>query len=88
MPVTVTLRFFAGARAVAGVDEVASVTDQEPTIGALLDALTPAPGVEPDELASVLGRCSFLVDGVTTRDRAAVVPAGAVVDVMPPFAGG
>jgi molybdopterin synthase sulfur carrier subunit len=32
--------------------------------------------------------CSFLVDGTSTRDRASVLAPGAVVDVLPPFAGG
>jgi len=40
------------------------------------------------ELARVLTACSFLVDGTSTRDRALVLSPGAVVDVLPPFAGG
>jgi hypothetical protein len=36
----------------------------------------------------VLTACSFLVDGTSTRDRALALPPGAVVDVLPPFAGG
>ena len=86
--VTVTLRFFAASRAATGLDEIECVSSHEPTLGELVAGLAPASGTEPDELARVLARCSFLVDGVSTRDREQVVPADAVVDVMPPFAGG
>jgi molybdopterin synthase sulfur carrier subunit len=41
-----------------------------------------------DKLARVLTACSFLVDGTSTRDRALALAPGAVVDVLPPFAGG
>ena len=86
--VTVTLRFFAAARAATGLDEIARVFDDEPTVGALADGLEPGPGTPKAELDAVLDRCSFLVDGLSTRDRDLVVADGAVVDVMPPFAGG
>jgi molybdopterin converting factor small subunit len=36
----------------------------------------------------VLAVASFLVDGVTRHDRETALPAGATVDVLPPFAGG
>jgi molybdopterin converting factor small subunit len=36
----------------------------------------------------VLTACSFLVDGTQARDRATALSPGAVVDVLPPFAGG
>jgi molybdopterin synthase sulfur carrier subunit len=85
---TVTLRFFAAARAAMGLDEIHCVSEQAPTLGELVSTLAPASGVDPDELAAVLERSSFLVDGVSTRDRSLVVASGAVVDVMPPFAGG
>ena len=41
-----------------------------------------------DRLAAVLRVASFLVDGVTCHDRQAPLPAGATIDVLPPFAGG
>jgi sulfur-carrier protein len=80
--VTVTVRYFAGARAAAGVD-----TEQRSaaTLDELVRGLTEAHG---EGLARVLPACSFLVDGTTTRDRALVLAPGAVVDVLPPFAGG
>ncbi|ARC56172.1 hypothetical protein AS850_03660 [Frondihabitans sp. 762G35] len=86
--VTVTLRFFAAARAAAGTDQLECVAESEPTLGDLVETVQPAAGVDPDDFRATLERCSFLVDGVTTRDLAQVVPSGAVVDVMPPFAGG
>ena len=88
MSATVTLRFFAAARAATGLDELACVSSGDPTIDELIAGVLPAAGRDADELTRVLGRCAFLVDGVSTQDRSTVVPAGAVVDVMPPFAGG
>jgi molybdopterin synthase sulfur carrier subunit len=41
-----------------------------------------------ERLERVLTACSFLVDGTTTRDRTLALSPGAVVDVLPPFAGG
>ena len=76
------MRYFAGARAASGVD-----TEQRSaaTLDELVRGLTEAHG---DKLARVLPACSFLVDGTTTRDRAVTLQPGAVVDVLPPFAGG
>lgn len=88
MAVTVTLRFFAAAKAATGLDEVLGTFEHEPTIGELVAGIAPGPASDADELQAILRRCSFLVDGVSTRDRALVVPSGSVVDVMPPFAGG
>ncbi|QOR45584.1 MoaD/ThiS family protein [Trueperella pecoris] len=45
------------------------------------------PGERGERLAHVLGLCSFLVNG-KHAERSAVVPEGAAVDVLPPFAGG
>ena len=39
------------------------------------------------DLATVLPVCSVLVDGLAT-EPADPLPAGAVVEVLPPFAGG
>jgi molybdopterin converting factor small subunit len=88
MPVTVTLRFFAAARAATGLDEIACVSPDDPTIAELVSNVAPAPGTDEADLAAILARSSFLVDGVSTRDQQTRVPSGAVVDVMPPFAGG
>ena len=77
-----TVRYFAGARAAAGVDS-------ETRVAATLDELV---GQIVDEhgtkLERVLTACSFLVDGTSTRDRTLALSPGSVVDVLPPFAGG
>ncbi len=78
----VTVRYFAGARAAAGVSE--EETDA-PTLAALLTALSSAHG---ERLAKIIGSASFLVNGLAWRDRDATLPPGATVDVLPPFAGG
>ena len=79
---TVTVRYFAGARAAAGVD-----TEQR-SAGTLDDLVRGLADAHGDKLARVLPACSFLVDGTTTRDRTLVLSPGSVVDVLPPFAGG
>lgn len=82
MPVTV--RYFAGARAAAGVPEEVLSADAY-TISGLVDELSARHG---PQLAKVLAVASFLVDGVTWHDRETVLPAGCTVDILPPFAGG
>ncbi|MDG4822117.1 MoaD/ThiS family protein [Asanoa sp. WMMD1127] len=79
----VTVRFFAGARAAAGVAEtsVAAGLTQDGFVAVLADR-------HGERLASVLKAASFLVDGVAWRDGQRPLPAGAEVDVLPPFAGG
>jgi molybdopterin converting factor small subunit len=77
-----TVRFFAAARAAVGVDEVQLT-------GADLDeVLRGVDAADPVRWSALQERCSYLVDGVTTRDRATSLDGVAVVDVMPPFAGG
>lgn len=78
----VEVRYFAGARAAAGVtsEEVAAVS--------LDDLTTILADRHGERLALVLKAASFLVDGLTCHDRRAALPAGATVDVLPPFAGG
>ncbi len=79
----VVVRYFAGARAAAGV------TEERVRAGATLDALaTELVDRHGERLAPVLKVASFLVDGTAWHDRQAVIPAGATVDVLPPFAGG
>jgi molybdopterin synthase sulfur carrier subunit len=80
--VSITVRYFAGARAASGVDtEQLSAATLEELVGRIVD-------VHGDRLARVLTACSFLVDGTSTRDRAVSLAPGTVVDVLPPFAGG
>ncbi|MFC8845628.1 MULTISPECIES: MoaD/ThiS family protein [unclassified Micromonospora] len=78
-----TIRYFAGARAAAGTaEETASAGCG---LDELTDELTRRHG---ERLAAVLRVASFLVDGVTCHDRRTPLPAGATIDVLPPFAGG
>ena len=78
----VTVRYFAGARSAAGVAEekVAAAT--------LADLVSVATSEHGEALGKVLAAASFLVDSVVWHDRAAALPDGASVDVLPPFAGG
>lgn len=80
---TVTVRFFAAAEEAAGVEQESAAV----AAGAVLaDVLAAATARHPD-LAPALRVCSYLVDSVSAHPSTAV-PAGAVVDVLPPFAGG
>jgi molybdopterin converting factor small subunit len=81
VPVPV-VRYFAGARAAAGVAEEKV---EAATLAELVASLSAARGAR---LARVLASAAFLVDGLTCHDRAAVLPEGATVDILPPFAGG
>jgi sulfur-carrier protein len=78
----VTVRYWAGARAAAGRAEESVDAG---TVGELLLALGDRP-----PLAKVLSASSLLVDGTAVRreDTGHPLPTGAVVDVLPPFAGG
>ena len=79
---TVTVRYFAGARAAAGVDtETRDAASLDQLVGQIVDA-------HGERMARVLTACSFLIDGTQAHDRAAALSPGAVVDVLPPFAGG
>ena len=79
---SVTVRYFAGARAAAGVDM------ETRTAGSLGDLIGQIVDEHGERLERVLTACSFLVDGTSTRDRALQLSPGSVVDVLPPFAGG
>jgi len=79
----VTMRYWAAAKEAAGVAEQKVEAD---TLAAALAAVGPSP-----RLRAVLARCSFLIDGqpAGTRPANAVTLAdGAVIEVLPPFAGG
>lgn len=77
----VTLRYWAGARAAAGVTEETLQTG--PTVG---DALDAAVAAHPD-LEDVVAVCSVLLDG-RAAGREVVVGPDQVLEVLPPFAGG
>ncbi|AKU18721.1 thiamine biosynthesis protein ThiS [Luteipulveratus mongoliensis] len=75
-----TVRYWAGARAAAGVDEERFAAT---TVG---EALAAARSAHP-QLESVLEVASVLVDGVVSPAER-VLFAGEAVEVLPPFAGG
>jgi sulfur-carrier protein len=82
----VTLRYWAAAKDAAGVAEQAVTADT------LAMALAQAGGSEVRaRLEPVLQRSSFLIDGTPVGRRAAEsvqLSDGAVIEVLPPFAGG
>jgi molybdopterin synthase sulfur carrier subunit len=80
-----TIRYWAAARAAAGVAE-------EPyDATTLAEALRGARDRHGSDLARVLDRCSYVVDtapvGGRDHDGVLLTDAG-VVEVLPPFAGG
>ncbi len=86
----VRLRYWAAAKAAAGTAEEPF---EAPAVATLADLVAAAVAAHPDDgtLARVLARCSYLVDGdpVGTRRHASVpLRVGAVVEALPPFAGG
>ena len=81
------VRYWAAARAAAGVH-----AERVPagSLAQVLDAARSGHAATP-RFAEVLAVCSVLVDEhpVGGRDHATVdVPAGSIVDLLPPFAGG
>ena len=83
--VAVTVRFFAGAKAAAGTPARTLTLPEGTTLEELVAGLAADHG---DALARVLAASSFLLDGLAVHDRALPTPDGAVLDVLPPFAGG
>ncbi len=81
---TVTVRYYAAARAAAGTAEEHVRLVAGASVAELVDLV----GSERPELARVLLRCSFLHDEVVVRDPGDQLRAGSVLDVLPPFAGG
>ncbi|HEY9523210.1 MAG TPA: MoaD/ThiS family protein [Thermopolyspora sp.] len=80
---TGTIRYWAAAKEAAGVAE-------EPFEAVNLADLVNKVTKNPD-MGRVLGRSSFLINGHPTgkRDpRTVELPDGAMVEVLPPFAGG
>jgi molybdopterin converting factor small subunit len=75
----VVVRYWAGARRAAGVAEEEL---DAASVQALRDVLAARPA-----FVTMSGVLSYLVDGSQVPDDA-LLPHGAVVDVLPPFAGG
>jgi sulfur-carrier protein len=82
--VTVTVRYYAAARAAAGVETESVEVPPGATVDILLKTVRTTHG---DDFGRVLDRCSFLLDEVAVRDRELSLHDGALLDVLPPFAG-
>jgi molybdopterin converting factor small subunit len=89
----VTLRYWAAAKEAAGIAE------ETVTAGTLAEALAAARGHaghdeeagQDSRLRAIFARSSFLIDGMPAGTRApesVVLGDAAVIEVLPPFAGG
>ncbi len=84
---SVTVRYWAAAKGAAGTAEEIVSADS------LADALNVVRGKRAGDsrFAAVLARSSFLVDGTQSGRHApetVTLPEGAVIEVLPAFAGG
>lgn len=86
------VRYFAAARAAAGVEEerfeLPAGSSVEDLLAAVLTVERPEPPAGTPPLARLLSRSSFLLNEVAVRDRSVALGPDDVVDVLPPFAGG
>lgn len=77
---TILIRYWAGAKAAAGVEsETIVAADVESAIREVAARV---------ELARVIERSSLLLDGVVVHDQTMPLIDGQVLEVLPPFAGG
>ncbi|MBG6239908.1 molybdopterin converting factor small subunit [Mycetocola sp. CAN_C7] len=88
MTVTIGVRYFAGAAAGVGRTEERRRYAAPISIDSVLGDVERSSESGDDRLGTVLGRCSFIVNGLTTRDRSVLLADGDQLDVLPPFAGG
>ncbi|MFX0539879.1 MoaD/ThiS family protein [Ornithinimicrobium sp. Y1847] len=77
-----TVRYFAAAAEAAGTQQEHV---QAEDLGSLLETLVAQHGAQ---LERVLERSSILHEGQYVSDRATPIAPDAVLDVLPPFAGG
>ncbi len=86
------VRYFAAARAAAGMDEEKFELPDGATLAGLVEAILaverPDPPAGTPPLARILSRSSFLINEVAARTPSAALGPDDVVDVLPPFAGG
>lgn len=78
----VLVRYYAAARAAAGVTEESA---RAATVSALRTELVAR---HSPRFAAVWDACSLLIDGRAGTEKDRRLTAGAVVEVLPPFAGG
>ncbi|WP_206785255.1 MoaD/ThiS family protein [Amycolatopsis sp. MtRt-6] len=83
--VTIAVRYFAAARAAAGVEEEKV---QLPAGASVADAVAELARLHPSSLPRLLEAVSYLLDGIAVRDLTRTLRDGAELDVLPPFAGG
>ena len=84
--VELTIRYFAGAAAAAGLEEERVTLPAGTTVA---DALAGAGARRGPALARVIAASSLLIDGIHHRTSDATPLAGTTtLDVLPPFAGG
>ncbi|MET1017481.1 MAG: MoaD/ThiS family protein [Leifsonia flava] len=88
MTIAIDVRYFAAAAAGVGRTGERRVYDAPVSIDSVLADVEEASGSTDGRLRTVLGRCSFIVNGLATRDRELVLTDGDQLDVLPPFAGG
>lgn len=84
-PMTVLVRYFASARAAAGVEEEKVKLPEGATVA---DAGRMLRELHPEKLPRILDAASFLLNEVAVRDQTRALSDGAQLDVLPPFAGG
>jgi sulfur-carrier protein len=82
--VMVSLYYWAGARAAAGVQT------ESFSVGSVAEAIRRAEEARDDRFSRVVQACSVLIDGLaaTPADLDRVLDEPVRVDVLPPFAGG
>lgn len=80
----VTIRYWAAAKDAAGVPEE---TVAAATLGEALNVAV-ANRASDDRLRNVLKRSSFLVNGTRIKAEETPLADGAVLEILPPFAGG
>lgn len=79
------MRYYASARAAAGVEAESLSLPDDASLADLIDVLGQR---HPERLARVLTAASFLLDGVAATRRTTRLAPGVQLDVLPPFAGG
>lgn len=76
------VRLFAAAAESVGHTEVRTEA------GTVADLIEHLASIGAPDTTRVLQRCSLLINGRRSASPQDAIPAGAVVDVLPPFAGG
>ncbi|GAA5145589.1 MoaD/ThiS family protein [Pseudonocardia eucalypti] len=81
----ITVRYFAGARAAAGLESEPVAIPEGATVDDVLALIGARHGAA---LQRVLTASSLLLDEVAVRSRTHPIPPNSTLDILPPFAGG